>query len=136
MFARGLNMPLDYLSSFAVVLRGIHWKIGICQTDYNIHSKLRIFPYSEVIHGSTTKGKQRLKKNDQLINLMLFPFFIFLCSMFQTMSQTSVINRSGTCYFYLLFLVVHVLVCAHAITLIKRRRLGKNLSKTKQEHPT
>ena len=82
MFARVLNMPLDYLSSFAVVLRGIHWKIGICQTDYNIHSKLRIFPYSEVIHGSTTfklmKGKQRLKKNDQLINLMFFPFFLFL----------------------------------------------------------
>ena len=46
-------MPLDYLSCFAVVL--------IYQTDYSILSKLRIFPYSEFIHGSTT-FKERLKK--------------------------------------------------------------------------
>ena len=54
MFNRVLNMPLDYLSCFSVVLRGIHGKVDICQNDYSIHSKLRIFPYSEVIHGSTT----------------------------------------------------------------------------------
>ena len=46
-------MPLDYLSCFAVVLRGKHGTVDICQTDYSIHSKLRIFPYSEVLHGST-----------------------------------------------------------------------------------
>ena len=33
------------------VLRGIHEKVDICQTDYSIHSKLRIFCYSEVIPG-------------------------------------------------------------------------------------
>ena len=54
MFDRVLNMPLDYLNYFAVVLRVIHRKFDICQTDYNIHSKIGIFPYSNVIHGSTT----------------------------------------------------------------------------------
>ena len=39
-------MPLDYLSCFAMVLRGIHGKVDICQTDHSIPSKLRIFPYS------------------------------------------------------------------------------------------
>ena len=77
-------MPLDYLSCFSVVLRGVHWKVDICQTDYySIHSKLRIFPYSEVMHGSSTfkltKGQQRLKKNDQLLNWMFLFFFRFLC---------------------------------------------------------
>ena len=47
-------MPLDYLSYFAVVLRGIHKKVDICQNDYSIRSKLRIFLHFEVIHGSTT----------------------------------------------------------------------------------
>ena len=65
MFDRVLYMPLDYLSCFAMVLRGIHRKVDICQTDPCIHSELRILPYSEVIHGSTTfkltKDLQRLK---------------------------------------------------------------------------
>ena len=47
----------------------------------SICSKLRIFPYSEVIHTSKTfklmKGQQRLKKNNQLLNL-IFLFFNFL----------------------------------------------------------
>ena len=47
-------MPLDYLNYFAVVLRVIHGKVDICQTGYSIHFKLGIFPYSNVIHGSTT----------------------------------------------------------------------------------
>ena len=54
MFDRVLDMPLDLLNCFAVVLIGIHGKVDICQTDYSIHSKQRIFPYSNVIHGSTT----------------------------------------------------------------------------------
>ena len=54
MFERVLNMPQDYISSFAVVVRGIHGKVDVCQTDYSIHSKLRTFLYSEVIYGSTT----------------------------------------------------------------------------------
>ena len=35
-------------------MRGILKKVDICQTDYNIHSKLRVFPYSEVMHGNKT----------------------------------------------------------------------------------
>ena len=42
-----LIVPLDYLSCFAVVLKGIHGKVDVCQTDYIIYSKLRILPYSE-----------------------------------------------------------------------------------------
>ena len=53
MLNRLLNMPLGYLSCFVVVLRMIHRKVDICQTDNSIHSELRIFPYSDVIHGST-----------------------------------------------------------------------------------
>ena len=74
MFDRVPNMLLDYLRCFAVVIGGIHGKVDICKNDYSIHAKLRIFPYSEVIHGSTTyklmKSKHWLKKNDQLLNLM------------------------------------------------------------------
>ena len=29
-------------------------KAGICQTDCSIHSELKIFRYSDIIHGSTT----------------------------------------------------------------------------------
>ena len=69
-------MPLDYLSYFGVILRGIHRKVDICQTDYSIHSKLRILLYSDVIDGSF---------------LLLLLFSLFQC----------VINRSGACNFLL-----------------------------------
>ena len=84
MFGRVLNMPLDYLSCFTMVLREIHEKVDICQTDYSIYSKLRIFLYSEVIHGSITfRLNQRLTKvkitiKCQLLNLM-FLFLFFTC---------------------------------------------------------
>ena len=62
-------MLLDNLSCLAVLLRVIHENLQ------------RIYPYSVVIHGSTTfkltKGLQTLKKNDQLLNLV-FLFFHFL----------------------------------------------------------
>ena len=54
MFDRVCNMSLNYLSCFAIVLRGISRNVDISQTDYSIHLKLRIFPYFEAIHGSTT----------------------------------------------------------------------------------
>ena len=73
-FDRVLNMSLDYLSSFAVVLRRMDRNIEIYQTDYSIPSKLEFSPYSEVIHGVTTfkltESQQRLKKNDQLFSLL------------------------------------------------------------------
>ena len=76
-YASGLLMLLCHGSDI--------WKVGICQTDYSIHSKLRVFPYSEIIHGSKTfklmKGKQRLKNNDKLLNLMFLFFLSF--SLFQ-----------------------------------------------------
>ena len=54
MVDRVLNMPLVYLSCFAVVLRGIHGNIDVCQTDYSIQSKLEFSPDSDIKHGSAT----------------------------------------------------------------------------------
>ena len=54
MFDRVLNMPLHFLNCSAMVLRGMHRKVDVCQTDYSIHFKLKTFPYPEVIHRSTT----------------------------------------------------------------------------------
>ena len=84
-----------------MVLRGIQGKADICQIDYSIHSKLRIFPYPEVIHGSTTfkltKGLKKVKEKWSTIQFDVFVLsFIFLVLMSQTISA---INRSGACYF-------------------------------------
>ena len=46
---------IQYFSCFAVILRGIHRNIDICQTVYNISSLLEFSPYSEIIHGRTFK---------------------------------------------------------------------------------
>ena len=70
-------MPRNYWNCFAVVLRVINRKADICQTGYSIHFKLRIFPYSKFIHGSTT-----FKNNDQLFNLMFL-----LCVLFFTCTK-------------------------------------------------
>ena len=45
---------IQYLSCFALVLRGTHKKIYICQTVYKIPSILEFSPYSEIIHWCTT----------------------------------------------------------------------------------
>ena len=49
------------LSCFAVLLRGIHGKDDICQTDDSIHSKLRISPYCE--------GKYNIQANERLTKI-------------------------------------------------------------------
>ena len=97
MFDRILDIPLDHLDCFAVILGGIRRKVDICQTDYSIHSKQRIFPYSNVIHGSTTFKLTRVKEKQSTIKLdVLVLSFILFVPMYQT---KSFINRSGTCYF-------------------------------------
>ena len=86
-----LIMPLDYLSCFAVILRRIQGKADICQTDYSIHSKLRILSYSG--------GKYNIQANERLTKIKeiwCFCFFIFFVPMFQTIG---LINTSGGCYF-------------------------------------
>ena len=63
----------------------------MCQTDYSIHSKLRILPYTE--------GKYNIQANEKFTKvkeIWCFCFFIFFVSMSQT---TCVINRSGARYF-------------------------------------
>ena len=53
-----LIIPLDHLSCFPVVVTGIHRKVDMCQTDYSIHSELRVLPYSE--------GKYNIQANEKL----------------------------------------------------------------------
>ena len=90
MFDKVLNIPLDELSCSAVVLRGIHKKVDICQTDHSIHSKQRIFSYSLVIYGST-QANERLTK--------VFVVFVLSVISFAPMSQTiGVIDRSSAWY--------------------------------------
>ena len=48
--------------NFAMVLRGIHRKVDICQTNYSTNPKLRIFSYSDAIHGSTTFKLTKVKE--------------------------------------------------------------------------
>ena len=102
MFDKVLDMPLDHLNCFAVVLKGIQGKVGICQTDYSINSKQRIFPYSNVIHGSVyniqaNERLTRVKEKQSTTKLGVFVLsFIFFVPMYQI---KSFINRSGTCYF-------------------------------------
>ena len=63
-----IYFPLKYASGlfkfFSVVLGEIHGKVDICQNDYSIHSKLRIFLCSVVMHESTivkpTKGQTEM----------------------------------------------------------------------------
>ena len=51
MFDRVLNIPLDYLNCFPIILRGILGNVDICQTDYSILSKLEFSSYAEVMQG-------------------------------------------------------------------------------------
>ena len=93
-------MPLDYLSCFAVVLKGIQGKVDICQTDYCNHSKLRIFPYSEgkyIIQANERLTKVKEKKFE-LLNLMFLFFLSF--SSFQMSQTIVVINKSAIFYTY------------------------------------
>ena len=115
MLHRVLIMPLSYLSCFILVLRGTHNKIDICQTY--IRSQLRLFPYFEVAHVSTTF---KLKKGNQPLNVMFFVNFFF--------HSTVPDNKSDKQKWYMLFftcinIVVDVLACARAIAHIKWRRL-------------
>ena len=119
-------MPLDHWNCFAVVLRGMQGKVDICQTDYNIHAKERIFPYSNNIHGKiyniqANERLTRVKEKQSTTKLRVFVLsFIFFAPIYQI---ESFINRSGTCYF-LHTSVAHVLVSTCAIVCIKWRRLN------------
>ena len=106
----------DYAAGLLKLLchgsREIHGKTDICQTY--IPSKLRTFPYSEVTHGSRIF---KLKKSQWTIEFDVFVLcFVFFIPLSQTISA---ISRNGTC----IKIVVHVLAWAHAIALIKWRRL-------------
>ena len=84
-----LNIPPDYVSCFAVVLR-VMLGIDICETDYNIHAKLRIFPlfrshtWKYNIHAN--KRLTKVKEKWYLFGLMFFIFISFSSLQCQTIS--------------------------------------------------
>ena len=95
-FDRVLDMPQDYLSSFAVVIRGIRRKVDKCLADYSIHFKLRIFPYSCKYNIQTNERLTKVKEKCSAVKFdVVFPFIFF----FQMSQTISVINRSSTCCF-------------------------------------
>ena len=127
MYDRVLNTPVDYLSCFAVVLKGIHSNVDKCQTDYSIPSKSTIFPLlwsqkwkcnNQANHG-LTKGKEKW-------STIQFDVFVLSFTFFFPVSQTVRCHKQKWCMLFStpIKLVAHVLVCAYAITCIKRRRLN------------
>ena len=135
MFDRILNMPLDYFSCLVLVLRWMLGKFDICQTDYSVHSNLKISLYSEVINGSTTfklmEDQQTLKKNDQLLSLMVLfflSFSLFRCPL-QKVLSIEVMHPIFYMHamFYMHFLHAkqwHMCWCSHATACIKWRKLN------------
>ena len=76
-------MPLDYLIYFVLVLRGIYTGKSIYASQTYIRPKLRIFLYSEVIHGSTTYKLQKRQSNIEFyVFVLCFVFFIPPFSLF------------------------------------------------------
>ena len=82
-------MPLDNLSWLPVDLDTREgWYI--CQIDYSIHYELKIFPYSEVIHWSTTFKLTKVKEKWSTIKFDVFVLsFIFFVPMSQIISFIS-----------------------------------------------
>ena len=85
MFDKVLDMPLDHLNYFVVVLRVIQGKVDICQTDYSISCKQIIFPYSNVIHGGTynIQTNERLKRVKEKHSTTKLGVFVLSFSLFQ-----------------------------------------------------
>ena len=68
----------------------------LCQTDYSIHSKLRIFPLLCSCNIQANKGLTKVQEKWSTIQFDVFDLsFIFFVPMSQ---KVSVINRSGACY--------------------------------------
>ena len=116
------------LSCFAVVVRGIYGKVDIYQTVYSIHSKLKIFPYSKVIHGSTifklTKGQQKLKNKLNFIILLNVMFLFFHLLLSNIPDNNCHKQKWRVLFLTRIKLVARVLACAFAISCIKWRRLN------------
>ena len=72
------------------MLRGRHRKFAICQTDHSIHPKLRIFPHSEVIHGSNTEAHQSLTKVKEKWSIIKLDVFVLSFIFFVPISQTMI----------------------------------------------
>ena len=122
-------MSLDYLSCFAVVPRGIHGKVDICRTNYNIYSKLGIF---SLLWSHTWKyniqADKRLTKVKEKWSTIRFDIFL---SFFHFLHSYVPDNKCHKQKWHVIFftcikLVASVLACARAIASIKWIRLDSN----------
>ena len=103
MIDRVQNMPLDYLSCFAMVLQGIYenvWYMPNCivftlnlKFFHLFRSHTRKYNIHAFIHDRLAKVEE--KWSTTKFDVFDLPF-IFFIPMFQTKSA---INRSSTCYF-------------------------------------
>ena len=121
-------MSLDYLSCFAVVPRGIHGKVDICQTNYNIYSKLRIFC---LLWSHTWKynirADKRLTKVRKVINYQIWYFLSFFHFLHSYVPDNKCHKQKWRVLFFTrIKLVASVLACARAIASIKWIRLDSN----------
>ena len=114
-------MPLDYLGCFAAVLRGIHGKVDICQTDYNIHSKLRIF----CLFWSHTwkyniQADKRLTKVKEKRSTIQFDILILLYFLHSNVPDNNCHKQKWRVLF---FTRIKLVACARAIARTKWIRL-------------
>ena len=129
LYLRCLTWSWIYLWISQVVLlwfsEGYSGLLDICQTDYGIHSQLRIFPlirshaWKYNIH--VNKGYQRSKKNDNYSIWCFWSFFHFLHS--NAPDNKCYKQKRDVLFFTRIKLVARVLAYAHVIARIKWKRL-------------
>ena len=128
-FDRVLNIPLDYLSCFAVVLRGIHGNVEMCQTEYSIPSKLirKLFPlfWSHTWKYNIQVDERSTKVNRSLYNFTFFLMFLLFHFLHSNVSDKNECHKKKwrVLFFTRIQLVAHVPACVRVIARIKWIRL-------------
>ena len=112
-------MSLDYLSCFAVVLRGIDRKVDIYQADYSTTPKKFTVFWSHTWNYNIQANERLTKVKEKWLTIDLS--FISFIPVTQTVSG---INKWCMLFFLCIRLVAHVLAHERAIPHIKLRRLS------------
>ena len=115
MFDRALNMPLDYLSCFGMVLRGImEFILNLAFSPYSDSYR----KYNIQVNGSLTKIKEKLST---------IQFDVFDLSIIFSIPNKCHKQKRCMLFFTHIKLVARVLVCACVTTCIKWGRLLERL---------
>ena len=84
----------------------IHRNVDTCQIDYSIHSKLRIFHYSEVINRSTHSRKKKSKDFRKMITIK---FDVFVLSFLFSNDPDNKYHKHKWCMLY--FTCIKLVAC-------------------------